>query len=138
VGSEEINLKFSKEFLLTAKEDLKAAEVLLKENNFNNSVYHSQQACEKAIKALLILHNEFLETHFVADRAAKFLDEKTVNYAKSLERNWIITRYPFKRKNEIWSPVKAFTKMDAEESLEKAKFVVERIEEIINKHLMKE
>jgi len=110
-----INLKLAKEFFETARADLNSAEVLLKANNFNNSIYHSQQAVEK----VLILKNKFVESHFVADIAKDLLNEKVYECAKSLEKNWIITRYPFRRKSEIWSPVKAFTKTDAIEALKK-------------------
>ncbi|MEM5810194.1 MAG: HEPN domain-containing protein, partial [Candidatus Aenigmatarchaeota archaeon] len=75
--------------------------------------------------------NEFVESHFVTDKAKKFLEKKVYEYAKSLEKNWIITRYPFRRKTEIWSPVKAFTKTDAEEALKKAKFVFNSISKIL-------
>ncbi|MCS7094178.1 MAG: HEPN domain-containing protein [Candidatus Aenigmarchaeota archaeon] len=127
------NLELAREFLLAAKKDLEAAEVLLKNKNFNNSVYHSQQTAEKAVKAVLILKNKFVESHFVADISKDYLDEETYEHVKSLEKNWIISRYPFKRKSEIWSPVKAFTKLDAEESLKKAKFVFEKIVKIVKK-----
>ncbi|MEM5881765.1 MAG: HEPN domain-containing protein [Candidatus Aenigmatarchaeota archaeon] len=61
-----------------AEADLKSAKILLETNNFNNSAYHSQQATEKAIKALLILKNEFVESHFVADKAKKILEKKSL------------------------------------------------------------
>ena len=128
-----INLKLAKEFFETARADLKSAEILLKANNFNNSIYHSQQTAEKAIKALLVLRNKFVESHFVADIAKDFLNEKVYEYAKSLEKNWIITRYPFRRKSEIWSPVKAFTRTDAKDALKKAKFVFNSISKILKK-----
>jgi len=131
VENKRINLKLAKEFFETARADLKSAEVLLKANNFNNSAYHSQQVAEKAIKALLVLKNEFVESHFVADIAKDLLNEKVYECAKSLEKNWIITRYPLRRKAEIWSPVKAFTKTDATEALKKAKLVFNSISKIL-------
>jgi HEPN domain-containing protein len=126
-----VDKELAKEFFLTALNDLKSAKLELEGKIFNNSVYHSQQAIEKAIKALLILHNQFVETHFVADRIKGLVDNKVVEHAKSLEKNWILTRYPFRRKTEIWSPRKAFTEVDAIEALEKAKFVVNEIEKIL-------
>lgn len=59
------------------------------------------------------------------------VDDKVVEYAKSLEKNWVITRYPFRRRTEIWSPRKAFTEVDAVEALEKARFVVNEIGKIL-------
>ena len=126
-----VDKELAKEFFLTALDDLKSAKLELDGKIFNNSIYHSQQAVEKAIKALLILHNQFVETHFVADRIKGFVDDKVVEYAKSLEKNWVITRYPFRRKTEIWSPRKAFTEADAIEALEKARFVVNEIGKIL-------
>jgi HEPN domain-containing protein len=126
-----VDKELAKEFFLTALNDLKSAKLELEGKIFNNSVHHSQQAIEKTIKALLILHNQFVETHFVADRIKGLVDNKIVEHAKSLEKNWILTRYPFRRKTEIWSPRKAFTEVDAIEALEKAKFVVNEIEKIL-------
>lgn len=129
--SKEPALTLAKEFLLTAKADLKSAKIEFEGKVFNNSAYHSQQAVEKVIKALLVLSGQFIESHFVANRIKDFVDEKVVEYAKSLEKNWIISRYPFVRKAEVWSPVKAFTETDAKEALEKAKFVFKAIERIL-------
>ena len=126
-----VDKELAKEFFLTALDDLKSAKLELDGKIFNNSIYHSQQAVEKAIKALLILHNQFVETHFVADRIKGLVDDKVVEYAKNLENNWVITRYPFRRKTEIWSPRKAFTEVDAIEALEKARFVVNEIRKIL-------
>ena len=122
----------AKEFMATAKADLKSAELELKGGIYNNAVYHAQQAAEKAVKALLVLNNLFVESHFVADRLKRLVkDEKLVDYVRSLEKNWIITRYPFVRKTEVWSPVKAFTKLDAQDALKKARFVVSQIEKLL-------
>jgi len=128
--SERVDKELAREFFLTALEDLKSAEIELKGKVFNNSIYHSQQAAEKACKAL-ILHNQFVETHFVADRINGLVDNKIVECAKSLEKNWILARYPFRKKAEIWSPRKAFTEIEAKEALEKARFVVGKIERIL-------
>lgn len=132
----EITLKLAKEFAETALSDLKSAEVELKAGIYNNSVYHSQQAVEKMIKALLIIHNLFVESHFVADllkRTKEKIEEKVIYYAKMLERNWIVSRYPFLRKNEVWSPVKAFTEADAKDALRKAKYVCKYILTLLKK-----
>jgi HEPN domain-containing protein len=126
-----VDKELAKEFFLTALDDLKSAKLELDGKVFNNSIYHSQQAVEKAVKALLILHNQFVETHFVADRIKGLVDDKVVECTKSLEKNWVITRYPFRRKTEIWSPRKAFTEADAIEALEKARFVVNEIGKIL-------
>ena len=125
------SVALAKEFFLTAKADLKSAEIELKGGVYNNSVYHAQQAAEKAAKALLILHNRFVETHFVADRIKNLVSTQVVEKVKNLEKNWIIARYPFVHRKEVWSPVKAFTREDAKEALKKARFVVKEIEKIL-------
>ena len=73
------NEELAREFLLTAKADLKSAEIELKGGVYNNSAYHSQQAVEKVLKALLVLHNRFVESHFVADRVKDIVKDQKVN-----------------------------------------------------------
>jgi HEPN domain-containing protein len=63
-----------------------SAKLELEGKVFNNSAYHSQQAIEKAIKALLILHNQFIETHLIADKVKGLVYDKVVEYSKSLEK----------------------------------------------------
>ena len=45
------------EWLERALRDLKAAKILMKEELFNESAFHSQQAVEKALKALLVVRH---------------------------------------------------------------------------------
>ena len=55
--------------MIDAIDDLKAADVLLKNNIFSKSVYHSQQAVEKSLKAVLALNAIFItDEHVVSDR----------------------------------------------------------------------
>jgi HEPN domain-containing protein len=53
--------EFIKAWLRRAKADLKSAEDLLRNEDFADSTYYSQQASEKACKALLIAENAFIE-----------------------------------------------------------------------------
>lgn len=134
------NKRFDKElvksFVEAALADLKSAEAMLKEGIYNNSVYHSQQAAEKIIKALLLVHNIFKATHIVSPELKKIereeeIRKEIINAIKGLEEHWVTSRYPFRMGKEIWNPVKAFTEEDAKDALEKAKFVVKEIEKIL-------
>ena len=44
------------EWLRRAEKDLRAAEVLLGEELYEEAAFHAQQAAEKALKALLVAH----------------------------------------------------------------------------------
>lgn len=53
-----------REWLLRAAEDLRAAEVLNETSVFAPSLFHCQQAAEKALKALFVWHDQpFGKTH---------------------------------------------------------------------------
>ena len=131
------NKVFAVEWLKLAKEDLRAAESLLKDNNFNNSVYHSQQACEKAVKALLEINKIIVRSHYVSQRLLSLgRSDDILKIAEAAEwfekdRKWEITRYPIEKGKEIFLPFKVFSEKDAKEAFEKAKFVVEKIEKIL-------
>lgn len=133
VGRTDIEL--CKKFLNRAKEDLDVAEILLKKGKYADSAYHSQQAAEKAGKALLILEKKFISDHIISGIISKVLDEEAakeiVPKLISLEEHWIKPRYPYPGRKLIWDPLKEYTKEIAEDALEKAKFVLDRIEKIL-------
>ena len=57
-------MKTYNELLLRAFNDLKSSKVLLDNELYDNSVYHSQQCAEKALKAFLIYkNNKITKTH---------------------------------------------------------------------------
>jgi len=55
----------SNSFLKAAKSDLNSAKILLKNKEYSNSLYHSQQAVEKILKAMLALKGRFIFKHEV-------------------------------------------------------------------------
>jgi len=125
-----------KSFVEAANSDLEAAASLLKDRNFNNSVYHAQQAVEKIVKALLLVHNIFKATHIVSPELKRIqeeekIGEKVLHIVGRLEEHWVTSRYPFRMGKEVWNPVKAFDESDAKDALEKARFVVREIEKIL-------
>lgn len=75
MGYSKDDIKLAELFAKRAKADLKSAKDLLKANDFADSVYHSQQCCEKIAKSLLILHRRFVKTHFVSNLLYEILDE---------------------------------------------------------------
>lgn len=71
-------IAISDSFKKAAKSDLKSAGILLKGKEYNNSLYHSQQAIEKILKALLALKNRFIFKHEVIAEFCKVF-KKTVS-----------------------------------------------------------
>ena len=80
--------------------DLENAKILLKNERFNTVVFHSQQAAEKAVKALLY-HNKIngwghsIYTLLQSYKSLKNVDLTDLsNLALSLDKHYITTRYP--------------------------------------------
>ena len=126
--------------MIDAIDDLKAADVLLKNNIFSKSVYHSQQAVEKSLKAVLALNAIFItDEHVVSDKFsllfAKFNRVKEVaDEAKFLERQGSKSRYPLFRDpiKPIWIPSREYKKDDAIKAYDKANFVLTKITEFLD------
>ena len=94
------NFDLAHRWLAKAAEDMRSAEVLLREDLISNSCYHSQQAAEKILKAYLAL---FLEeppyTHNLGQLCKHCMDYdesfKTIlNDASDLTEFAAQTRYP--------------------------------------------
>jgi len=83
---------------LQALEDLKTAEVLLEAGRFYASVFFSQQAAEKALKALYIHERAEVppRTHNLLDllEALGVSDEALRDAAMDLTPEYVVTRYP--------------------------------------------
>jgi len=121
--------------IIDAKEDQKAAKVLLDNSIYSKSVFHSQQIVEKALKAVLALNAIFItDEHVVSDKFSilfsKFNQVKEVaQEAKFLEQQGSKTRYPLFHNpiKPIWIPSIEYKKPDAEKALQKADFVLTKI-----------
>ncbi len=118
-------LEKTKQWLNKAGRDIEAGEILLERGLYDYSLFHSQQAIEKFLKAFLTFHNRpFGKTHNVKklarlcmeiDGEFEYVNEAGAGelYPKSIE-----VRYP-----TDYEP----TKEEAEEALETAKKVREFI-----------
>ncbi len=109
---------------IQAQEDLKTAEVLLETGRFYASVFFSQQAAEKALKALYMhLKNELPRSHnLVALARALDAPEAVMEAARELAPDYIVTRYA----NAAHGiPAEMYSERSAREHLNYAKEVLE-------------
>ncbi|MEM4970848.1 MAG: HEPN domain-containing protein [Sulfolobales archaeon] len=82
-----------------ALRDLKAARDSLEDGNYEWSCFQSQQAAEKAVKALLYAYGRSSRGHSVVEllaiaREVGSLNEDLFIYARELDRHYIPSRYP--------------------------------------------
>ncbi len=84
-----------KEWLKKAKEDLKAAGNSLKSKDYGWSCFQSQQAVEKALKALYIKkYKRLLKVHDLVLLAKKIdAPKEIINYCNKINPSYIDTRY---------------------------------------------
>jgi HEPN domain-containing protein len=88
------------DWLFLIKEDLKTAEVSLRENIVSSSCFHSQQVAEKSLKVLMAYRGkEIPKSHdllFLLERTIKFYP-KLAKFKKDLQflnQFYVPTRYP--------------------------------------------
>jgi HEPN domain-containing protein len=136
------NLEYAKLFIKRAEMDLKSAKVLLDNDIYPDSIYHSQQCIEKAVKAVLVLNDMVIRKHIVSAIFKKVVrklsdevwKEKLLNLIskiEKLEEHWVLPRYPEPIGDEIWNPLDNYTKEDAEECLKDAEEVLNVIKEFL-------
>ncbi|MEM3439327.1 MAG: HEPN domain-containing protein [Candidatus Bathyarchaeia archaeon] len=118
-----------RDWLDEACDDYGAAEALHGLGKYGKACFLSHQACEKALKALLIKKlNRYESIHSAAEllrRAggAVGVPEELLRKAEHLDRFYIPTRYP-----NAWpsgAPHKHYTRDDAEVALKYAKDVMD-------------
>ena len=109
-------------WLRAADDDLKTADVLKKAGQFAHCCFHSQQAAEKALKAVLYDRDADPWGHSVAkllgsmrDITGTAVDQTRHAHALVLDRFYVPTRYP----NGLpeLSPDEAYGATDAETAL---------------------
>jgi HEPN domain-containing protein len=85
-----------RDWLDEAEDDFSSAEIMLREGKYSKACFFSQQAAEKALKALHIpKYRRYEETHSISEllRGAEAPDE-LVRAGDRLDRFYVPTRYP--------------------------------------------
>jgi HEPN domain-containing protein len=111
----------SNSFIKAAKSDLNSARILFKNREYSNSLYHSQQAVEKILKALLALKGRFIFRHEVIAEFCKVFKksvsrdflELVKGRGFKLEQEGSSFRYPDFSGTVIFDPTEEFDKEDA-------------------------
>jgi len=89
-----------KRWLRKAEENLRLAEAALREDLFAFSCFHSQQASELALKALIILLKGYLPfTHLLTELAAELSEVEalklpSIDDLRWLQEHYLQSRYP--------------------------------------------
>lgn len=121
-------IKLAGLFYKRSKVDLGVAEELLKSEYWSDSAYHSQQAGEKAVKAILALQDVIVRDHILSGTFGRLINNRDIEIRlKSLERHWIKPRYPLPPRTpdeDFWDPTESYSKEIAKDALEKAKFIL--------------
>ena len=126
-------------WLKTANEDFETAQILMRNEKYAHACFHSQQAAEKAIKAVFYYIDCEPWGHSIVkliDSLSDVSDELFNTFsavrttAVKLDRFYIPTRYPNGLPGTV--PSEAFTKEDASEALLSAQNIIDRVMSIIN------
>ncbi|MCD6513668.1 MAG: HEPN domain-containing protein [Candidatus Odinarchaeota archaeon] len=129
----------AKRWLEDALEDLKVAEALLKLSHFAASCFHSQQAAEKALKALLYKRGMESRTHSIHTLLVQITKTYNVdisqyeNQAKLLDKHYTPPRYPNLHPGIELPAHKLYVKEDAELCLKAAKSILNMARELLKK-----
>jgi HEPN domain-containing protein len=127
----------SKNWLEEAEWDLENAEILLKNKRYNTVVFHSQQAAEKALKALLYFNNINGWGHSIFTLLEKYKELKKLDlddlsrYALNLDKHYITTRYPDALPD--LAPHNAYNNQEAELAIEQADKLIQFVKKEIEK-----
>ena len=127
--SESKNRHDAERWLLTAEEDLEAAQSLNQTGHFAQACFYSQQAGEKALKSVWFLADSDPWGHSIQRLVAEFPGknklgdmEKWIDSAALLDKLYIPTRYP----NGLpdLTPGKVYRQGDAKEAIAAAEFLI--------------
>lgn len=119
-------------------EDLRAADATLKDNIFSAVCFHSQQAVEKAIKAIVLAKLGKVPRDHSVLRLAEMSDDKELfelhkEELRFLDMFYVPTRYPDALPGSL--PEGLPNEEDAEKAVVCAKKVVEFIKRRLGNHL---
>ena len=126
----------SNNWLEEANWDLENARILFKSARFNTVVFPSQQAAEKAVKALLYFNKFNGWGHSIFSLLEKYKELKGLELkelsklALSLDKHYITTQYPDALPN--LAPHKAYYKEEAEKAIHQAETIISFVKREIN------
>lgn len=131
--------KIFEALMLEANSDIRSAKLLLDGTEFSRSIYHSQQAAEKAMKASLALTGAIItDDHWVSDRFKQAFPEmpdihNLIRDSKYLERQAIKSRYPLFTNPEkpMWIPSREYNENDANDAYKKATTILKNITQFL-------
>lgn len=118
----------AKDWFEQAKDDLKHAKNSLKIGDYGWACFASQQAAEKAVKALYMKNNSVAWGHSITELLEGLPeeikpDEKLIEKAKILDKYYIPTRYP--NAHPSGPAYKFYTKKEAEEAIKICEEVID-------------
>jgi HEPN domain-containing protein len=116
------------DWLRQADADLSHAEHALTSGDYEWSCFSSQQAAEKAVKALFLRHGQDAWGHTVSALLGAlpggiYAEEKLIEDAKALDKHYMPTRYP--NGFDSGAPTDFYTKKEAEDAIACAKRIIE-------------
>jgi len=126
----------SQTWLEEAKWDLENARILFNNDRYNTAIFNSQQAAEKAVKALLFSYNLNGWGHSIVSLLKKYNEKKNrsinviVKEARNLDREYFSTRYPDALPGI--TPHEAYDKDDAEHAIKQAEKILNFVDDEID------
>ncbi len=125
--------KFARKYFEEAEKDLKRALRSIEFEDYSESVFHSQQCVEKAVKAMIEAKRKYVYNHGPMLGTAfsdAFSDEWRDEFDRILDIiGWFTeyytrSRYPFLLRGEVVSPDEFIDREVAEEALKRAREVL--------------
>ncbi|KAF2957095.1 DNA-binding protein [Thermotoga sp. Ku-13t] len=131
-----IDLERSKDWLDAAKDDLDHAKHDLEHGFYNWACFSSQQAAEKAVKAVFQRMGAQAWGHSVADLLEELsnhfeIPEELLDFALELDKAYIPTRYPDALPSG--SPRNKYSRTEAERLVDYAEKIVRFCEDLLSR-----
>ncbi len=135
--------EFARAFLTLAEKDLRRAEAALERKDWADTLFRTQQAVEKAVKALLEMHHFFESTHDLSKHFFEIIVQKEKEDTNTMNQiletlewfagKWQDTRYPHIAKGKVVLPEDVYGKEQAKEAFQRAHYVVDAILKVAKK-----
>ncbi len=125
--------EFAQKYYLEARKDLERAQRALDEGDYPETVFHSQQCVEKAVKAMIESKREYVYNHGprLASIFARTFEnewrsgfEEVVDIIGWFSEYYTRSRYPFMLRGKVVSPSEYIDEELAREAIEKARKVL--------------